>query len=141
MPSCPYWSAAAAAVQCWRVRKPALLLCGLACTALAVVGLMLPLLPTTPFVLLAAACFARSSVKLHGWLLAHGVFGPILRDWERFGAIRRRVKILASLMMVGMVSYPLLAGDFAPWLKGLAAVTVVAVLTFVWTRPEPPAED
>src|SRR5512134_2189700 len=81
-----------------RVHRPLLLLAGLACVALAAVGLFLPLLPTTPFLLLAGACFARSSRRLHGWLLAHGVFGPILADWEAHGAIRLRVKVAATVL-------------------------------------------
>lgn len=62
-----------------------------------------------------------------------------MRDWERWGAIRRRVKVLASLMMTGMIAYPLAAGDFAIGLKAAAAASVAAVLGFIWTRPEPPA--
>jgi uncharacterized membrane protein YbaN (DUF454 family) len=120
------------------MRRPALLLIGLVCTVVAAVGVVVPLLPTTPFLLLAAACFARSSARLHGWLLGHRLFGPSLRDWERWGAIRRRVKVLASLTMIGMVAYPLATGDFATWLKAVAAASVAAVLVFVWTRPEPP---
>jgi len=120
------------------MRKPLLLACGIACTALAVAGVVVPLLPTTPFLLLAAACFARSSQRLHGWLLTHALFGTLLSDWERLGAIRRRAKIIASVMMIGLVAYPLIALEFPIVLKIVAAGSVVAVLLFLWTRPEPP---
>jgi uncharacterized membrane protein YbaN (DUF454 family) len=111
---------------------------GLACVALAGVGLFVPLLPTTPFLLLAAACFARSSRRLHGWLLAHRVFGSILADWEAHGAIRLRVKVAATVLSGGMVSYPILFEDFPLPLKAVAGASVLAVLVFVWTRPLPP---
>lgn len=59
---------------------------------LGAVGAILPLLPTTPFILLAAFCFARGSEKAHGWLLENRIFGPLLRDWENGGAISPRAK-------------------------------------------------
>lgn len=73
---------------------------GLLFLLLAVVGVVLPLLPTTPFVLLAAACFARSSPRLHNWLLKSELFGPSLRDWENNKCVSQKVKTLAIAMMV-----------------------------------------
>lgn len=64
------------------------------------IGVVLPLLPTTPFVLLAAACFAKSSPRMHGWLLQSELFGPMLRDWETNKCVSRRVKGLALSMMI-----------------------------------------
>ena len=66
---------------------------------LAILGLFLPLLPTTPFLLLASACFARGSSRLHGWLLNHRVFGVYLRNFEAGNGIPLRAKIVASVMM------------------------------------------
>ena len=66
---------------------------------LAILGLFLPLLPTTPFLLLASACFARGSDRLHGWLLNHRVFGVYLRNYEAGNGIPLRAKIVASVMM------------------------------------------
>ncbi len=63
---------------------------GLACVGLALVGVVLPLLPTVPFLLLAAFFFARSSERLHYWLLSHSTFGPLIDDWHSRGAIRPR---------------------------------------------------
>ncbi len=78
----------------------ALLVCaGFASVALGVAGIFLPVLPTTPFMLLAAACFARSSPRFHGWLLAHRTFGPIVGEWERHRAIPYRTKLWAIALM------------------------------------------
>jgi uncharacterized membrane protein YbaN (DUF454 family) len=70
---------------------------GLFFVALGVAGAFLPILPTTPFIILAAACFARSSPRLEAWLLSHRVFGPMLRDWRERGAIPRRAKSAAAV--------------------------------------------
>ena len=73
---------------------------------IALVGVFLPLLPTTPFVLVAAACFAKSSERRHRWLLANGTFGPMVRDWEEKRCVSCRVKAIAiaSMAIVGGIS-------------------------------------
>ena len=65
-------------------------------------GVILPLLPTTPFVLIAAGCFAKSSPRMHAWLLANRVFGPMIVDWEKKKCISLKVKATAVTMMIGM---------------------------------------
>ena len=72
----------------------------------ALVGVFLPLLPTTPFVLVATACFARSSEKWHRWMLQNATFGPMIRNWEEHRCIRCRLKVIAiiSMVLVGGVS-------------------------------------
>ncbi|WP_313706097.1 YbaN family protein [Massilia sp.] len=72
---------------------------GVLALVLAILGLFLPLLPTTPFLLLASACFARGSDRLHGWLVNHRVFGVYLRNFEAGNGIPLRAKIVASVMM------------------------------------------
>ncbi|MEG6509503.1 YbaN family protein [Methyloligella sp. 2.7D] len=72
---------------------------GLCMVAIGALGVALPVLPTTPFLIIAAACFARSSPRLEAWLLDHPQFGPFLREWRARGAIPRRGKILS---LVGM---------------------------------------
>lgn len=119
-----------------RLHRPILLAAGLLCLAIGALGLFVPLLPTTPFLLLAAACFSRSSRRMHTWLLGNRIFGPILRDWEERGAIAPRVKRISTLLMLALISYPL---GFLPipWLAKLAAGgSVLAVLGFIWSRPD-----
>lgn len=103
---------------------------------LGVLGAFLPLLPTTPFLLLAIACFTRSSPRLEAWLLNHPRFGPPLRDWREKGAIPRRAKILAVSMMA--VSYGLfLFGTSPPLWRALLVLAILAGSSiFIVTRPD-----
>jgi uncharacterized protein len=103
--------------------------------SLAFLGLFLPLLPTTPFVLLAAACFSRGSDRLYRWLLAQPTFGPLLRDWQQHGMIRLRVKLITTVLMVLLLGYPIGYGSIPLWAKGAMALVGVSVLGFVWSRP------
>ena len=108
---------------------------GLLALGLGMIGVVLPLLPTVPFLLLAAFCFARSSIRLHDWLLAHPVLGPPIEDWRRKGVIRRRAKIVASISILGTFAISL-------WLQvngtvlSIQAATLLAVTVFIWSRPE-----
>ncbi|AOW15107.1 hypothetical protein LPB72_21540 [Hydrogenophaga crassostreae] len=72
---------------------------------LGVIGIVLPGLPTTPFILLAAACYAKASPRLHQWLLNHRWFGPMLRDWESDHSLTRRTKTVAVVSMLVMVGF------------------------------------
>lgn len=109
---------------------------GLASLSLGFVGIFLPLLPTTPFLLLSAFCFARSSDRLHTWLHAHRVFGPMIENWRDHRAIARPAKIAATVACAA-------AFAISPILKvpliGLLAQALVlgCVLAFIWTRAEP----
>ena len=78
---------------------------GFVLVGLATLGLFLPLLPTTPLLLLAAACFMRSSEKYHRWLLEHRIFGPILRDWQDKRCIPRNVKVISVVCVVLFGTY------------------------------------
>lgn len=103
---------------------------------LGLVGIVVPGLPTVPFVLLAAYAAARGSRRLRAWLLVHPRFGRAIRDWEREGAVTRRAKRLATAMMVASGA---LMVAFAPraWMAagGLAIMAVVGL--WLWRRPEP----
>lgn len=102
--------------------------------ALAFAGLFLPLLPTTPFVLLAAWAFARSSPRLRSWLESHPRFGPPLRDWESRGAVPRRAKAAAVAGMSS--SWVLLTVSLDQALVSAAAgAFMLAVAAYLVTRP------
>lgn len=113
---------------------------GWLCVALGVLGVALPVLPTTPFLLLAAYAFARSSPRLHDWLVMHPLFGPPIEDWRREGAISRRAKRLAILSMaaVFLISLALGVGPLVLAVQG-AALTCAAA--FILTRPNPSAKS
>ena len=107
---------------------------GSLCLALGIAGVFLPLLPTTPFVLLAAFCFSRGSTRVERWLLAHARFGPMVRDWRARRAVPRRAKQFASLMMaLGCLwSWWVLPG---PW-RWLPAPCCAAVAAWLWRLPD-----
>jgi len=104
-----------------RLQRGLLVVAGVTSLVLAGVGVILPGLPTTPFVLLAAACFAKASPRLHAWLLAHRWMGPMVRDWEANHSLPLKAKCLAIGMMLLMVSASAWHLMERPWL----AVTVV----------------
>lgn len=108
--------------------------CGILSLCFGLLGVVLPLLPTVPFMLLAAFCFARSSPQLHAWLLAHPVFGPPIADWQERGAISRRGKIAASVSIAAVFALSLVLG-LRLQLLAVQAVVLGGVLTFIWTRP------
>ena len=89
-----------------RIHRPLLIAFGLLFVGLAVLGMFLPVLPTTPLLLLALACFARSSERLHEWLLSHRAFGPVLKNWHETRSMPRRAKFaaVASIVVVGGTS-------------------------------------
>jgi len=113
------------------------LLLGLASTACGIVGAVLPLVPTTPFLLLAAFAFARSSPRLHQWLLNHRHFGRLILDWQQHGSINRRVKRTALAVMAVMLGLTWLSGA-ANWILAIQGAVLASVATFLLTRPEPP---
>lgn len=108
---------------------------GSLCVLLGLIGVVLPLLPTTPFLLVAAFCFSRSSERLHRYLLEHRLFGHLIKDWETYGVIPFKVKCLSTSMMLVMVSYPLLFKTFHWGLKAMVVVTVVGAMVYIWSRP------
>lgn len=107
--------------------------------ALGVIGAFLPVMPTVPFVLLAAWAAALSSPRLSHWLETHPQMGPHIRDWRQGGMVRRPVKWIATASMAGgaviMLTFvrPL-------WLPLMAIAVMATVATWLWLRPEhPPA--
>ena len=108
---------------------------GWSSVGLGAAGIVLPLVPTTPFMLLAAFCFARSSPRFHDWLVNHPRFGPPIQDWRREGAISRPAKRLAVVAIAAAFLISLAIG-----VPTYALVVQAAVLTcvslFILTRPD-----
>ena len=108
--------------------------------ALGIAGIPLPLLPTTPFLLLAAFCFAEGSDRLHDWLVNHVHFGPPIRRWREHRAISRRTKWVGSLSLVVILAVSIVF-DAPVWLIGVQGCVVIVGAAFLLTFPEPPAEE
>lgn len=107
---------------------------GLTCVGLGIVGIAVPLLPTVPFMLLAAYCFARSSERLHNWLLSHPRFGPPIEDWNTRGAINLRVKRISTVSVLAVFALSWVMG-LRPVILIIQAIVLGCVMIFVWTRP------
>lgn len=103
--------------------------------ALGILGAFLPVLPTTPFILLSAWAAARSSPRLLRWLENHTVFAPMIRDWRRGGVVSRRAKWMATLMM-GASGLYLLLGTSLRWSAWAAIACMATVAAWLWRRPE-----
>ncbi len=108
--------------------------CGCVAMLLAVLGVFLPVLPSVPFVLLAAACFARGSQRFHGWLLEHHITGPIVRDWYRHRSLPPGIKGWAFFLMTVSFGSSIY---FVPalWLKLLLAVLGATLALLLWRIP------
>lgn len=115
--------------------RPLWVLLGLAATGTGIAGIVLPLLPTTPFLLLAAFAFARSSPTLHDWLLQHPTLGRMIDDWHRYGAVDRRAKWAAFIVMATGLLCSLWLSVPA-WVVLLQLAIFVAVGVFLFTRPD-----
>lgn len=112
-----------------RLQRSLLVVAGVVSLVLAVAGVILPGLPTTPFVLLAAACFAKASPRLHAWLLSNRWMGPMVRDWEAHRSLPLKVKWLSTGLMSVMVALSAWHLLNKPW---LAAVVVGSGLLGAW---------
>ncbi len=107
---------------------------GLMSVGFGLLGVILPLVPTVPFMLLAAFCFARSSERLHTWLTTHPAFGPVIADWQQKGAIRSKAKKVATVSIAALFAISWFAG--VSWtVIGIQAVILSLVLIFIWSRP------
>ena len=103
------------------------------------VGVVVPLMPTTAFLILAAFCFARGSERMHDWLVNHRTFGPMLADWRNHHAISRRGKVLAGVAMIAVLAISV-GLEVPAWVLALQAVILAAVAAFLFTRPLPPRD-
>lgn len=103
--------------------------------ALGVIGAFLPLLPTTPFLLLAAWSFSQGSEKLHAWIMTHPKLSPPIINWQEHGAINRRVKVIATASMIAVFALAVVMN--APtWALATQGSILCVVAFFIWSRPE-----
>ena len=104
--------------------------------ALGIIGILLPVMPTAPFILLAAGCWARSSKRFHFWLINHKYFGKYVRDWEESHAVPRYAKWLATIMMslsTAMLFYQLPAAN--QWMAWVVAIVCSGVAIYLFRLP------
>ncbi len=107
---------------------------GIIFVVLATLGVFLPLLPTTPFLLVASVCFAKSSPKLYKQLNNNKVFGPLIRNWEETRSIPKKGKAIALVSMFVTMSYSMII--LKPWyLKLLLIVLMIGPVIFIYRLP------
>lgn len=114
--------------------KLLLTIIGMLAIVLGVIGIFLPLLPTTPFLLLAAACFARSSKPMHDWLMGHRLFGKFLRNYEEGRGIPARAKAAALVMMWSSLAFAVWRYETL-WLRVLLVVVGIGVSIYLLRLP------
>lgn len=123
------------------MKRIILLALGWVCVGLAFIGIFLPGIPTTPFLIVALWAFAQSSKKFHAWLLNHKRFGPILQNWESHRVVPRKAKIL----MVIFQFFAVIMFHFSIqniYLTGILAIILIVVARWVLTFPsELPADE
>jgi uncharacterized membrane protein YbaN (DUF454 family) len=111
----------------FRVRRALLVSAGVVCVGFGTVGVFVPLLPTTPFLLLAAACFIRSSDRLYLWLIHHRWFGSYIRNYREHRAITLGAKIVSLTLLWGAIGFSAVYVVRAWWLRVLLGVVAVGV--------------
>ncbi|MEH0666480.1 YbaN family protein [Vibrio scophthalmi] len=107
---------------------------GVLSLCLGILGIFLPVLPTTPFILLSSACFMRSSPRFHRWLHQHPTFGPIIINWHQNRAVTRGVKQRGALAMVLSFSFSIWVVPHL-WLKAMLVVMLVILLSWFLRLP------
>ena len=117
-----------------RGKKMVWFVIGLVALVLGGIGVFLPILPTTPFIILAAFAFGKSIPAWRRWLLNNKTFGPIIEDWEETGAIAPRYKIMATTMMIAALALSFYLA-IKPVIIGVQALCMLVAFGFIITRP------
>lgn len=117
------------------VQRLFFLILGLTFVGIGAIGVVLPVLPTTPFLILALLCFAKSSERLHGWLYHHRVFGPSLQKWDQHRVIPPLAKAMSLSFMSASMIYAT-AFTATPWyvLAAMASISLYGAW-YILTKP------
>lgn len=110
-------------------------LLGVLSVSLGIAGVFLPVLPTTPFILLAAWCFLRSSEKAHAWIYRQPLFGKALKNWDEGQFIERRAKLLAIGIIALSVIFIWISASHL-WIKYIVTALLLSVTVFITSRSE-----
>jgi uncharacterized protein len=112
-----------------------LLVLGSIALLLGIIGIVVPGLPTTPFILVAAACYARASERFYRWLLRNPTFGPLIAEWRHHRSIPWRVKWLAIALMSLTICVSIWSFSGKPWLQGILAFIGISTAVVLWRIP------
>ena len=121
--------------------RPFLFVLGWMLFVVGFVGVFVPVLPTTPFMLLALWCFSQSSQRFHDWLYGHRVFGPPLQQWHEHRVIPRPAKAIAGVFMLASLVYLFGYAVMPVWAKTLMTAVIAIGLWFILTRPSTPPRE
>ena len=115
--------------------RPILLTLGFISLALGIIGSILPLLPTTPFLLLAAYFFSKSSKRMYEWLIALPKFGKSIKEYNEHGVISKKSKAACLISILGVITWIVGFSDYKLSIKVIIPTTLIFVLSYVLTRP------
>ena len=121
--------------------RPLYLAVGITCVGLGMLGVALPGLPTTPFLILALWAFSRSSKRFHDWLYHHPRWGPRLREWRDHRVIPARVKVTAISAMVVSLGIMIFVAKAPWWAIGVAGAAMLYGAFFILTKPSRPGQQ
>jgi uncharacterized membrane protein YbaN (DUF454 family) len=120
-----------------RVARALYVALGVACVGIGAIGLVVPGLPTTVFLLIALWCFTKASPRLEAWLRQHSRLGPFIANWERDRSVPRGAKVLAGVTMLASVVVAGWLFNVQPLPLTVMAVSLMGVFAYIATRPEP----
>ena len=117
-----------------KIKKNTYISLGFICVVFAFIGVFLPVLPTTPFALLAAYFFSHSSEKFYRWLISLPALGPLIINWQKHRVIVMRAKINSTLLILCFFSWSLYRFQDKIWISLVIGLIMTGVLIFIWTR-------